>query len=66
MKESPETAHIPVLVISADATPGQSEALLAAGATGYLTKPLEVKRFLRLLSETLKDDQYNAVLGAEC
>ncbi|RYX85275.1 PAS domain S-box protein [bacterium] len=47
------TAHIPVIVISADATPTQIERLLRAGAKDYLTKPLNVPKFLRTLDETL-------------
>jgi CheY-like chemotaxis protein len=47
------TRGIPVVIISADATPGQIERLLAAGASDYLTKPLEVRRLLDLLDATL-------------
>lgn len=53
MRAAPETRHIPVVVISADATPGQISRLLAAGAHAYLTKPLDVRRLLALLDETL-------------
>lgn len=49
LRASPETAHIPVVIISADATPGQVERLLAAGAETYFTKPLDVKVFLDFL-----------------
>ena len=42
----PRTADIPVMVISADATPGQIERLTAAGARAYHTKPLDVGTFL--------------------
>jgi CheY-like chemotaxis protein len=49
LRASPETAHIPVAIISADATPGQVERLLAAGAETYFTKPLDVKVFLDFL-----------------
>ncbi len=55
LQEAPETSHIPVVVISADATLGQIERLLAAGARAYLTKPLDVKKFLNLLSEILQE-----------
>ncbi|MDQ3929749.1 MAG: PAS domain-containing protein, partial [Chloroflexota bacterium] len=48
-----ETAHIPVVILSADATPGQVERLLAAGASAYLTKPLDVKQFIQVLEGTL-------------
>ncbi|HEX9246216.1 MAG TPA: response regulator [bacterium] len=54
LRETPETRHIPVIVISADATPGQTERLRTAGAWQYLTKPLDVKKFLSLLDEALK------------
>jgi signal transduction histidine kinase/ActR/RegA family two-component response regulator len=53
--EMPETREIPVVVISADATPGQIERLLAAGAWKYLTKPLDVKKFLAVLDEALEE-----------
>jgi len=43
------TRHIPVIVLSADATPRQIAWLKAAGATAYLTKPLDVGEFLRTL-----------------
>jgi PAS domain S-box-containing protein len=44
---------IPVVVVSADATPGQIQRLLDAGARDYLTKPLDVQQFLSVLDETL-------------
>jgi CheY-like chemotaxis protein len=40
-------------MISADATPGQIKRLLAAGATDYLTKPLDVRRFLEVVATSL-------------
>lgn len=46
LKTDAATAAIPVIVISADATPGQIEKLLAAGAQNYLTKPINVAEFL--------------------
>ena len=39
-------AAISVVVLSADATPAQVERLLAAGAAGYLTKPIDVESLL--------------------
>lgn len=47
------TRDIPVVVLSADATPGQIEHLLACGAEAYLTKPLDVKQFLNIVNETI-------------
>jgi CheY-like chemotaxis protein len=45
------TREIPVAVLSADATLHQSRRLMAAGASAYLTKPLDVSRLLTLLDE---------------
>ena len=53
LKEDPRTQQIPVVVISAEASPGHVQRLLAAGASGYLTKPIDVRELLRLLDETL-------------
>jgi signal transduction histidine kinase/CheY-like chemotaxis protein/HAMP domain-containing protein len=54
LREDPDTRDIPVVVITADATPGQEERLRAAGARDYVTKPLNVKRLLALLDELLE------------
>jgi PAS domain S-box-containing protein len=50
----------PVIVISADATPHQAERLRAAGAWEYLTKPIDVARFLTLLDQFLPERGVNA------
>jgi len=42
-----------VVVISADATPGQADRLRGQGAQEYLTKPLEVRRLLEVIRATL-------------
>jgi CheY-like chemotaxis protein len=47
------TADIPVVMLSADATAGQIDRLLAAGAQHYLTKPIDVAQLLALLDHTL-------------
>jgi PAS domain S-box-containing protein len=49
----PETQHIPVIILSADATPGQITRLLAAGARHYLTKPINLKHFLKIVDDTI-------------
>ena len=53
LKEDDQTASIPVVMVSADATPGQIERLLALGAHSYLTKPLDIKLFIQLIEELL-------------
>ncbi len=47
------TSGIPVIMVSADATEGQSERLLELGARAYLTKPLDLRAFLRAIDEML-------------
>lgn len=51
--DDPATASIPVVMVTADATTGQVQRLLSAGAAAYLTKPLDVARLLGLLDEML-------------
>jgi CheY-like chemotaxis protein/anti-sigma regulatory factor (Ser/Thr protein kinase) len=52
LKADPTTRHIPVVVISADATKRQINRLMSAGASHYLTKPLDITKFFRVLDET--------------
>ncbi|HEY2711889.1 MAG TPA: ATP-binding protein [Chthoniobacterales bacterium] len=49
------TVAIPVVMVSADATLGQPERLLRAGAQAYVTKPLDVKVLLETVDRTLRD-----------
>lgn len=51
LKADPLTAEVPVIVLSADATPGQAERAKGAGALDYLTKPIDVGRVLDLLDK---------------
>ena len=53
-KANPETRHIPVIMISADATPEQIDACLNAGANCYLTKPLQIQALLQQIDGLLK------------
>ena len=54
LKADTSTAEIPVVVISADATGPQVKRLLKAGAVSYLTKPLDVAEFFRVLDQTAR------------
>lgn len=47
------TRETPVVVLTADAMPGQRTSMLAAGANDYLTKPLEITRTLELIDRLL-------------
>ena len=51
LQGDPATAQLPVVVLSADATPSQIERLLTAGARNYLTKPFDIDPFLAVVDE---------------
>jgi PAS domain S-box-containing protein len=55
LRADPATRNIPVVVISAVATPEQVKRLSAGGILAYFTKPLDIPRFLSLLDETAKE-----------
>lgn len=55
LREDAETRDIPVVMVSAEAAPRKVERFLNAGARAYLTKPLDVKRFLEVIDEILAE-----------
>ncbi|MFY9151474.1 MAG: PAS domain S-box protein [Prolixibacteraceae bacterium] len=54
LQGEPKTASIPVIVLSADAMEKQKKKLMKAGAKRYLTKPIDVVEFLRVVDEMMK------------
>ena len=57
LRQDPATATTPIVIVSADATAGQIERLLAEGATGYLTKPLDLQELLAAFTSALDTTQ---------
>jgi PAS domain S-box-containing protein len=53
LRRDPETAAMPVVMFSADATERQVRRLLSEGACRYLLKPAKVADFLAVLDEVL-------------
>ena len=51
LQKNPATAEIPVVILSANATPSHIERLLTAGARNYLTKPFDIDPFLAVIDE---------------
>ncbi|MFN2507199.1 MAG: response regulator [Chthoniobacterales bacterium] len=51
LRSKPATAELPVVILSANATPSQIERLLSAGAKNYLTKPFHIDSFLAVIDE---------------
>ena len=54
LQESPQTADLRLVALSADALPEQINATLAAGFETYLTKPVDFRKFLDVLDGHLK------------
>lgn len=49
LRADPRTSRVPVIIVSAGASPGRARELEDAGANGYLTKPLDVRRLLAIV-----------------
>ncbi|NEU08666.1 response regulator [Flavihumibacter sp. R14] len=48
------TAEIPIIAVTAQAMAGDKERCLAAGANGYVSKPVDVDLLMKLLNEHLR------------
>lgn len=54
LKANPDTARIPVIMVSADAMPAQIQLALDAGAHSYQTKPLHLPTLRQAIEQLLK------------
>jgi PAS domain S-box-containing protein len=64
LREDPDTAHIPVVALSANAMPRDIEKGLQAGFFRYLTKPIKVHEFMETLEVALEFAAQQAVQTA--
>lgn len=64
LRAEPLTRDIPVVIISADATPQQVERLKAAGAADYLAKPFDVEHLLAIIDGLARAAQVEPLAGA--
>lgn len=53
LRSHPSTQDVPVIVLSADASPKEINRLLAAGSQAYFTKPLDIPKLLQKVDELL-------------
>ena len=53
LRSNEDTRHIPVVVTSAHTSPWRIKALLEQGAEAYLTKPLDIIEFCRVVDEQI-------------
>ncbi|MGD2013917.1 MAG: response regulator [Desulfobacterales bacterium] len=56
IKEDPDLKDIPIVALTSFAMQGDEEKALAVGCTGYITKPIDTRKFLETVSRYLKDD----------
>ena len=63
LSEYEETAHIPVIALSANAIPRDIEKGLEAGFFRYLTKPIKVNDFMNTLDVALKYAKVDVICG---
>jgi len=53
LKATPQWQHLPVIAVTAQAMAGDREKCLAAGADGYLSKPVDIDQLQSLLKQYL-------------
>ena len=56
LKSDPVTAHIKVVALTANALKGSEEEALAAGCSGYIAKPIELKKFMLQVTNFLEEE----------
>jgi two-component system, cell cycle response regulator DivK len=54
LKSDPRTRDIPVVALTSHAMKGDRERILAAGCDGYITKPIDTRRFPRTVAEFIR------------
>lgn len=51
LKANPDTAHIPVVALTAHAMHGDEERFIEAGCKGYIAKPIDVHQFKSMVAQ---------------
>jgi len=57
LQQNEKTSHIPVIAISANAMPKDIEYGMSAGFDDYITKPINLKRLIKSISNILDCDE---------
>ncbi len=53
LKEDPRTSHIPVVALTAYAMKGDESKAYSAGCAGYLSKPINTRSFVEVVTQLL-------------
>ncbi|MCP9749727.1 response regulator [Ferruginibacter sp. HRS2-29] len=53
IRHEPLLRHLPLIAVTAQAMPGDEEKCLAAGADGYVSKPVDVDKLLQVMGGLL-------------
>ncbi|MBI3397852.1 MAG: response regulator [Deltaproteobacteria bacterium] len=54
LKSSDACSGIPIVALTASAMKGEEEKIIAKGFDGYISKPIEVKRFIKDIASYIK------------
>jgi CheY-like chemotaxis protein len=65
LKADPATAAIPIVALTANAMTGDREQALAAGCSGYISKPINTRTLRAQLREFLPAEPIEAALPSE-
>ena len=57
LKSNPSTARTPIIALTANAMPGDREQALAAGCSGYISKPINTRKLADQIREFLSLEQ---------
>ncbi|HEY9764100.1 MAG TPA: response regulator [Trichocoleus sp.] len=57
LRSNPDTANIPIVILTALAMVGDRERCLESGASAYLSKPVKFKELLQLVKRLLQGEQ---------
>ncbi|MBF0289472.1 MAG: response regulator [SAR324 cluster bacterium] len=61
LRSLPEFKKVPIIAVSADAFEEQKHAAVDAGATNFLTKPIQVEKLLPLLAKFLNQEEVESI-----
>lgn len=63
LRKHRQTAHVPVVVVTAHAMRGDEGRVMAAGACAYVTKPIDYRQLLRVVADCLNQTSATAAAG---